>query len=178
MSMWFELRCPVSADLGFIRDLVEVCGRYAGLRGERLDELVLAVNEAVTNVLDHGGRAGLVTARGHGDGITVEVLDTAGLLTDEHLTSAVVDPTRGHGFGLWVIQHLCDEVTLEQTGLGSRLSLTVRRPAAEAERGRPAARPAAQGPQGLPRQGDGRAAGWRGRDDEPGRRDDERRSVS
>ncbi|TMR13295.1 ATP-binding protein [Nonomuraea turkmeniaca] len=123
MSVQFELRCPVSADLAFIRDLVRVCGRYAGLTGERLDHLVLAVNEAVTNVLDHGGAAGSVTARGTQDGIIVEILDFAGRLSAGHLGGARVDPTGAHGFGLWVIQRLCDGVSLEQTGLGSLLSL-------------------------------------------------------
>ncbi|MEW9550229.1 ATP-binding protein [Nonomuraea sp. NPDC050783] len=172
--MRFELRCPVSADLGFIRDLVEVCGRHAGLQGERLEELVLAVNEAVTNVLDHGGRAGLVTARGHDDGITVEILDTAGRLSREHLAGARVDPTRGHGFGLWVIQRLCDEVTLEQTGLGSRLSLTVHRPAAA-----PATRHHGER---SGRHGDGHAVRHDGHavrhDERAARHDGERRSVS
>ncbi|MDP4504092.1 ATP-binding protein [Nonomuraea turcica] len=127
MSVQFELRCPVSDDLGFIRDLVRVSGRHAGLTGERLDHLVLAVNEAVTNVLDHGGAVGLVTARGTHEGITVEILDIAGRLSAGHLATARIDPTGAHGFGLWVIQHLCDGVGLEQTGLGSLLSLHLRR---------------------------------------------------
>ncbi|MEV4179609.1 ATP-binding protein [Nonomuraea sp. NPDC049709] len=123
MNTEFELRCPISPDLGYIRDLVRIHGRHHGLTGERLDDLVIAVNEAVTNVFDHGGRAGLITARGHEHGVTVEVLDTGGALTPEHLAAATVDPAGSHGFGLWIIQHLCDEVTVEQTELGSLLSL-------------------------------------------------------
>ncbi|MEV4172756.1 ATP-binding protein [Nonomuraea sp. NPDC049709] len=123
MSAEFELRCPVGPDLGYIRDLVRIHGQHHGLSGERLEDLVVTVNEAVTNVLDHGGRAGLVTARAHEHGITVEILDVGGRLTPEHLQAAHVDPTGTSGFGLWVIQHLCDQVTLEQTGLGSVLGL-------------------------------------------------------
>ncbi|MGI5291551.1 hypothetical protein ACQEVF_50725 [Nonomuraea polychroma] len=33
MSVQFELRCPVSADLAFIRDLVRVGGRHLGRAG-------------------------------------------------------------------------------------------------------------------------------------------------
>jgi anti-sigma regulatory factor (Ser/Thr protein kinase) len=121
--MTFELRCPISPNLGYLRDLVRIHGQHHGLTGERLEDLVIAVNEAVTNVLDHGGRAGLITARGHQHGITVEVLDVGGRLTAEHLAAAAADPTGSSGFGLWVIQTLCDEVTLEHTGSGSLLSL-------------------------------------------------------
>ncbi|MGW0801590.1 ATP-binding protein [Nonomuraea sp. NPDC002799] len=123
MSVEFELRCPISADLGFIRDLVRIHGHHCGLRGQRLDDLILAVNEAVANVLDHGGTAGQVTARGTGDAITVEILDIAGRLTGDHLAAAALDPISLRGVGLWVIRGLCDAVCLERTGLGSRLSL-------------------------------------------------------
>ncbi|NUS05207.1 MAG: hypothetical protein HOV97_21915, partial [Nonomuraea sp.] len=63
-------------------------------------------------------------------GVTVEILDTAGRRTQEHLATADVDPNASHGFGLWVIQQLCDSVALECTGLGSRLRLRMLVPAA------------------------------------------------
>ncbi|GII03586.1 ATP-binding protein [Planobispora takensis] len=119
----FGLRCPIDPDLGYLRELVRLHGRHNGLTGERLEDLVLAVNEAITNVFDHGGRAGLITARGHAEGVTVEILDVGGRLTPEHLAAAHVNPTGGGGFGLWAILHLCDEVTLEQTRQGSVLGL-------------------------------------------------------
>lgn len=134
MQMEFELRCPISTDLGFIRDLIRIHGSYSGLATHRVDDLVLAVNEAVTNVLDHAGATGLITARTTGEAIVVEVLDTTGRLAPAHLATAKIDPTASHGFGLWVIQHLCDAVHLERNDLGSRLSLWMnRRPAAPAE---------------------------------------------
>ncbi|MEV4575869.1 ATP-binding protein [Nonomuraea jabiensis] len=124
--MNFELHCPISPDLGYIRDLVRVHGEHHGLDDEQLDGLVLAVNEAVTNVFDHGGQAGLITTRGHDDGVIVEILDVGGRLTPEHLAAATVDATGSRGFGLWVIQRLCDEVTLEDNGSGSLLTLFFR----------------------------------------------------
>ncbi|MFD0474393.1 ATP-binding protein [Nonomuraea thailandensis] len=57
MTMERVLRYPISTDLGRLRDLVSAYAVAGGLRGERLMDLVLAVNEAVTNVLDHGGAA-------------------------------------------------------------------------------------------------------------------------
>ncbi|NRQ32427.1 ATP-binding protein [Nonomuraea sp. NN258] len=128
--MDFELRCPINPDLGHIRDLVRIHATHCGLSGDRAEDLALAVNEAVTNVLDHGGQAGLVTVRGHEHGVTVEILDVGGRLTAGHLLAAQLDPAGHHGFGLWVIQGLCDDVGLTQTGMGSLLSLHMHPPSA------------------------------------------------
>ncbi|MEV0391384.1 ATP-binding protein [Nonomuraea sp. NPDC050643] len=130
MNLEFTLRCPISADLDRVRRLVRLHARHSGLRRERLDDLVLAVNEAVTNVLDHGGGTGTVTARSDREGVTVEIVDAAGRLTRDHLAAARVDPTSSHGFGLWVIRHLCDRIDVEQRSEGSLLRLHVRRPPA------------------------------------------------
>ncbi|GIH92214.1 ATP-binding protein [Planobispora siamensis] len=119
----FELRCPIDPDLGYLRELVRLHGGHNGLTGERLEDLVLAVNEALTNVFDHGGRSGLIIARGHAEGVTVEICDVGGRLTAEHLAAAHLNPAGTSGFGLWVIQHLCDEVTLAHSGQGSVLGL-------------------------------------------------------
>ncbi|MEV0387176.1 ATP-binding protein [Nonomuraea sp. NPDC050643] len=132
MRVEFELRWPISADLALIRELIRSHGERGGLTGERLEGLVIAVNEAVTNVLDHGGKAGMVTALDTGDGVIVDVLDVAGLLTHEHLRAARVDPTASHGFGLWVIQHVCDDVVLQRSAQGSLLRMRVDRPLAAA----------------------------------------------
>jgi anti-sigma regulatory factor (Ser/Thr protein kinase) len=126
MVFEFELRCPITADLGLIRDLVRLHSRHSGLPDRRLEDLVLAVNEAVTNVLDHGGKAGIVTARATDGQVVVDVLDFAGLLTHDHLAAAELDHTASSGYGLWMIQHLCDEVVLERGERGSLLSLRVR----------------------------------------------------
>jgi anti-sigma regulatory factor (Ser/Thr protein kinase) len=126
MSGQFELRCPVTYDLGLIRGLVRLFAQHAGLSGGRLENLTLAVNEAVTNVLDHAGAAGTVTATSDDNGVTVEVVDLAGTLLPEHLTTAHVDPTSSHGFGLWVIRCVCDEVTLDHPDGRTRLRMSMR----------------------------------------------------
>jgi anti-sigma regulatory factor (Ser/Thr protein kinase) len=125
MSGQFELRCPITYDLGLIRGLVRLFAQHAGLSGGRLENLTLAVNEAVTNVLDHAGAAGTVTATSDDSGVTVEVVDLAGALLPEHLTTTHVDPTSSHGFGLWVIRCVCDEVTLDHPGGHTRLRMSM-----------------------------------------------------
>src|SRR5262245_7150734 len=84
MSRKQLLRCQISADLERIRGVVRGHARQAGLSEERLEDLVLAVNEAVTNVLDHGGATGTVTTRVGPGVVTVEITDHAGTLSAEH----------------------------------------------------------------------------------------------
>ncbi|MFC5828679.1 ATP-binding protein [Nonomuraea insulae] len=125
--MEFEFRFPISADLERMRGLISVHARRGGLQGQRLEDLVIAVNEAVTNVLDHGGAVGMVIVRNSAEEIVVDIVDSAGRLSDEHLAAAKIDPTGSRGFGLWVIQHLCDRVDLEQSHhQSSRLRLHMR----------------------------------------------------
>lgn len=125
MGMEPELRCPISTDLDAIRGLVRDHAGRGGLSGERLDNFVLAVNEAVTNVLDHGGGTGTVVARTDAGGVMVEIADEAGRLSAAHLAAAEHGRAHsaGFGFGLWLIQHLCDRVELDQSPRGSRLRL-------------------------------------------------------
>ncbi|MFI9594756.1 ATP-binding protein [Nonomuraea sp. NPDC052265] len=125
MAMEPELRRPISTDLDAIRRLVREHAGRGGLSGERLDNFVLAVNEAVTNVLDHGGGTGTVVARNDAGGVTVEIADDAGWLSAAHLAAAEHGRAHsaGFGFGLWLIQHLCDHVELDQSPQGSRLRL-------------------------------------------------------
>ncbi|MFB4274559.1 ATP-binding protein [Nonomuraea sp. MTCD27] len=84
---------------------------------------------AATNVLQHGGAGGALIAWSDNTGVSLEVVDAAGALTEAHLS---IEP--GHsvsndvsdGVGLWLIQRLCDEVSLEDAAGSARLRL--RRP--------------------------------------------------
>ncbi|GAA2214232.1 hypothetical protein GCM10009850_096970 [Nonomuraea monospora] len=129
------LRHPIDADLARLRALVSTQASAAGLRGERLVDLVLAANEAITNVLDHGGGTGTLTIRTRPGAITVQVEDAAGHLTRDHLARARIGPAASRGYGLWLIQRLCDQVELHHAGGGSLLSLTMHVPSAARDRG-------------------------------------------
>jgi serine/threonine-protein kinase RsbW len=121
----FELRCPISDDLRLMRELVRTYAEFSGLSGCRPGDLVLAVNEAAINVLEHGGAIGTLTACSDENGVSVEILDSGGTLQGEHLT-AEPDMRSLRGLGLWMIRRLCDEVTLDHPDGRSRLCLRMR----------------------------------------------------
>lgn len=136
------LRCRIDDRLTALRARVRAYAVAAGFAGQRLDDLVIAVNEAVDNVLDHGGGTGTITVRREPDGVTVEIVDDAGRLTQEHLRRP---PNRAgsRGFGLSIISRLCDQVVLDHPGGRSRLSLYLRRSAPASGATRAAAPPEA-----------------------------------
>ncbi|MEW9547309.1 ATP-binding protein [Nonomuraea sp. NPDC050783] len=123
------LRCPVTADLGALRDRVEGFALAAGFTGARLRDVVLVVNEAADNLLEHGSGSGTLLARAAGDDLWIEMLDPGGTLTADHFrrSTAVPPPLARHGYGLWVIARLCDEVVIDHPGGGSRLRLRLNR---------------------------------------------------
>ncbi|QYC38190.1 Serine-protein kinase RsbW [Nonomuraea coxensis DSM 45129] len=113
---------PIDADLAGIRQAVRRFAEEAGLAGERLQNLVLAVNEAVTNVLDHGAGTGSVHLSRAGQGVRVQIVDPAGRLRPADLDRSPPWPPT-HGMGLWVIRQVCDEVRLDHPEGHSRLEL-------------------------------------------------------
>ncbi|GIH93239.1 ATP-binding protein [Planobispora siamensis] len=116
----------ITADLSTLRDRITDSAKRAGLRGRRLDDLLLATNEAVINVLEHGGGRGTVSLSHDGTDVHVEITDAMGRLspldTRRHLPGA--DASRG--FGLWLIGRLCDEFTISQHPGRSSVRLRMR----------------------------------------------------
>ncbi|NUR91585.1 MAG: ATP-binding protein [Nonomuraea sp.] len=122
-SSW--LRLPITGDLATTRERIRDFAEVSSMSPERIGDLILAVNEGVTNVLDHAGGRGELTLRSDDDGLTVVIADDTDLLTSAHLRREPGEtPTRG--MGLWIIQQLCDLVTVEHTGGRSVLSLYMR----------------------------------------------------
>ena len=95
---------------------------WLGLSPETEHDLVLAVNEAATNAIEHGYRSGGAEAG----------VELAFWLGDGNLHIAVVDrgtwqepavgPTR-RGLGLAMIRQLCSAVALDHDGDGTRIVL-------------------------------------------------------
>nr|WP_217370433.1 ATP-binding protein [Nonomuraea antri] len=156
-----SLRFPITRDLGLLRDVLTRRAAAAGLTGARLDDLVLAVNEAADNVLDHGGGTGTLVIGSDEHGVCVEVIDPAGTLTAAHLFmhGASPPPVATRGYGLWLIRQLCDETVLDHPGGCSRLRLHMRYRTAGREH-RVSGDPASERPERAPRTvGTGRPAG-------------------
>jgi anti-sigma regulatory factor (Ser/Thr protein kinase) len=118
----FRFQRPITSDLAVLRERVSSFGTGAGLSGQCLLDLVIAANEAATNVLQHGGGSGILTAWCDEVGVSLEFVDAAGTLTDAHLDTGP-EPAVGQGSGLWLIRRLCDEVSLERVAGMARLHL-------------------------------------------------------
>jgi serine/threonine-protein kinase RsbW len=113
-----------------MRNAVADYARDAGIEGEQLDGVRLAVSEAVTNVVRHAyrGEPGQVH-------LTVRMVDNElwVLVADDGcgLGVATVDP--GLGWGLAIITDACDEFTLaERADGGAEARMVFRLPAASA----------------------------------------------
>ncbi|GAB1821240.1 ATP-binding protein [Herbidospora sp. RD11066] len=118
-----HLRWAITTDLIELRGRVAAMGSDAGLRGHRLNDLVTAVNEAVINVLEHGGGEGVVEMWYDAEGLTVEVTDSAGTLQPQDIHRSRPSATTPRGFGLWLMGQLCDEFSISQMVGRSRIRL-------------------------------------------------------
>lgn len=107
-----------------LRHEVSRAATGAGLRAQRLEDFVLAVNEIVTNAVRHAG--------GHGrlrmwlDGLTLrcEVVDQGGGMTEDRDEGTVLPPSYAvSGRGLWLARHLCDALTVATGPEGTTVTL-------------------------------------------------------
>ncbi|MGC5049861.1 ATP-binding protein [Micromonospora sp. DT48] len=120
-----------------LRHSVAACARTAGLRDQRLDDFVLAVNELITNAVRHGGGQGrlrlwkesglvLCEVADHGPGISTQNLDNR---------SRPAPETAG-GWGLWLARELTDAMDVETGPAGTTVRITTAITPAEQHVGR------------------------------------------
>jgi anti-sigma regulatory factor (Ser/Thr protein kinase) len=114
------------SDLLLVRAFVTARARHAGFDDERVADLVLAVNELVTNTIRHAGGRGVLRMWLDYRTFLVEVID------DGHIEDPLAGRERppdadGSGRGLWIVNHLCDLVQLRSSRAGSvvRLHMSV-----------------------------------------------------
>jgi anti-sigma regulatory factor (Ser/Thr protein kinase) len=114
--------------MGQLHDLRTFVARHAaaaGLDAERTSDVVLAVNEIATNSLRYGGQRGTLTIWHEGTTLICEVHDT-GQIADPLAGRRLPSPTAVGGFGLWLVNHLCDLVQVRTGPGGSVVRLHVR----------------------------------------------------
>jgi anti-sigma regulatory factor (Ser/Thr protein kinase) len=94
------------------------------LPASRLQQLLIAVSEAVTNALRHG-RPPVRLRAWTGDGrAVVTVGDSGGGPTDPYAGLLPASNGSPGGLGLWLIHQLCDHVIFDRVGEGFMLRLT------------------------------------------------------
>lgn len=120
--------------LAVARLLVGGLGAQSGLDLEEVEDLKVAVSEAVTNVMDHAygpDRPGRVVVRfrpASGEMI-VEVEDSGvGFDTDKLPATTPPQPGPEGGLGLFLVRELADHVKVESApGSGTKVTITKRR---------------------------------------------------
>jgi anti-sigma regulatory factor (Ser/Thr protein kinase) len=119
-------------ELPFHEDTVRLVRRFvaahaidAGLSGGRVEDLVLAIDELATNSIRHGGGHGLLRVWREGDLLYCEVQD-GGLIGDPLAGRLRPDGERIGGFGLWMVNQLCDLVQVRTSRAGSTVRVHTR----------------------------------------------------
>ena len=97
--------------LGGVRDFVRQHASQYGLAADRVDDLVLAANEIVTNSLRHGGGQA-VMAMWFADGTAACEVRDDGHISDPLVGRFAPLPSASTGRGLWLANHLCDLVAV------------------------------------------------------------------
>lgn len=118
--------------LSALRTAVEERGHLAGLTSERVEDMVLAINELATNVVSHGDGEGLLQIWSEGRWLVCEVAGKGRVddpLVGTHPPS--VDDTGGRG--LWIVNQLCDLVEFA-VGLGRHSGTAALREACRSHR--------------------------------------------
>jgi serine/threonine-protein kinase RsbW len=120
MTSQLELSLPCTADsIREMRAAVAELGRAAGLRAEKVEDVQLAVSEAVTNAVQHGGRGQgevMVEARMVGDELRISVSDHGGGMRPR-------PDSPGLGLGLPIMAAVSDHLEVVTDGGGTTVNM-------------------------------------------------------
>jgi anti-sigma regulatory factor (Ser/Thr protein kinase) len=113
-------------DLAELRRRVAAHGAREGVDGDRLGDLLLAVNELASNTLEHAGPPGLLQVWSDDRSVVCQVTDR-GRITDPMVGRLPPPVGNLRGRGLWLVHQLCDLVQLRSGPDGTAVRLHMRR---------------------------------------------------
>lgn len=114
--------CFGRTDLRTVRQAVASLARSVGLSSRRNEDFVLAVCEAATNSIQHGGGEGSLAIWREGEKLICDIRDAG------HITNPLVGRERPPvdqigGRGLWIANELCDLVQIRSGEGGTHVRL-------------------------------------------------------
>jgi anti-sigma regulatory factor (Ser/Thr protein kinase) len=130
----FERENPNPADTRAV--VARLCGAVTGppLSRDKVDDLRLAVTEAVTNALHHGIAPVVVRGWAGADRVVLTVTDQGKGPRDPFAGLQAAPHAPAGGLGLWLINQLCDHVAAHHDGEGFTLRLITGNPYHRADR--------------------------------------------
>lgn len=152
-----ELLCRLHftlRDLPRVRIEVDSCAAWAGLDEPRRGEFVVAVDAVAANAVEHAGGEGRLLLRQLGDELECQVTDSGPGFTEEVIPEVLPGlDGASTGRGLWLARLVTDGLTVAPAAAatgwprggeeptGSVVTLVMRLPGGEKERGRVDGRP-------------------------------------
>lgn len=113
-------------ELPILRSLARKHAAIAGLSGDRIEGLALAVNEAAANTICHANSPGTLRIWHDRTALICEICDS-GHITDPLAGRHPASPDTGRGNGLHVINQVCDLVELHTGRWGTAIRMHMTR---------------------------------------------------
>jgi len=111
-----------SSDLPGIRNYAAEVASRSGLDDTDVDDFVLAVSEAATNVIRHAGGRGRVLVWSDGTQLIAEITDDGPGL-DSHPETGRPEPGAAGGRGFWLMHRCVDSLEVLTRAVGTRIRL-------------------------------------------------------
>ena len=111
-----------------VRFMVEDLAKKNGFAQEKIEELKLAINEALANVIEHAyqwqkNKVIFIYFSIHYQDIEVVIKDFGKKLDTAQLKSRNLDDVKDSGLGVFLIKNMVDEVEYHSEELGTELKL-------------------------------------------------------
>ncbi len=116
-----------TTDLAAVRALVRRCAEAAGLSEKRAIDMVIAVGEVAANTVQHARTAGTLDIWYDAAEIVCQIRDQ-GFISDPLAGSRPPQPGATTGYGLWMVNQICDKVDLysDETGTTIRMHMNLK----------------------------------------------------